>query len=184
MKRLLNWFFQGLILLGPLAVTVYVSRVLFWTVDGWLGLPIPGSGFVVTVLLITLVGFLASFFITRTILVWIERLLAKLPFVRLVYASTKDLLSAFVGEKRRFDKAVLVKLWPGGNAQALGFVTQESLASLGLPGHVSVYFPMSYNFAGYTLVFPSDQVQPIAANSADVMAFIVSGGITALPSAP
>lgn len=184
MKRLLNYFFQGLILLGPLAVTIYVSRVLFWTVDGWLGLPIPGSGFVVTVCLITLFGFAASSFLTRQIVGWMERLLAKLPFVRLVYSSTKDLLSAFVGEKRRFDKAVIVRLWPGGSAQAIGFVTQESLASLGLPGHVAVYFPQSYNFAGYTLVFPSDQVQPLEANSADVLAFVVSGGVTAVPSAP
>ena len=94
---------------------------------------------------------------------------------------TRDLLNAFVGEQRRFDKPVLVAPYPGGVARALGFVTQESLHGLGLEGHVTVYLPQSYNFAGALLIFPTSAVTPIAADSADVMAFIVSGGVTAPP---
>jgi uncharacterized membrane protein len=105
----------------------------------------------------------------------------RLPFVRLLYSSTRDLLNAFVGEKRRFDKPVLVTPYPGGVARALGFVTQESLSTLGLADHVTVYLPQSYNFAGSLLIFPAGAVVPLDADSADVMAFIVSGGVTALP---
>jgi uncharacterized membrane protein len=101
----------------------------------------------------------------------------RLPFVRLLYSSTRDLLSAFVGEQRRFDKPVLVTLVPGGHARAFGFVTQESLERFGLDRHVAVYLPQSYNFAGSLLVFPADQVQAVPSDSADVMAFIVSGGV-------
>ena len=70
---------------------------------------------------------------------------------------------------------------PGSEVRALGFVTQQSLASLGLGAHVTVYLPHSYNFSGMLLVFPANAVTPLVADSADVMAFIVSGGVTAVP---
>ena len=181
MKRLLNYFVQGLLLLAPLAITVYVCWITFTTIDGWLGLPVRGAGFLVTIALITLFGFLAGGFLTRRFLALLERVMQRLPLVRLLYSSTKDLLNAFVGDKRRFDKPVLVELMPGTNAQAFGFVTQESLGHLGLPGHVAVYFPQSYNFAGSLVIFPATQVRRLSAESSAVMAFIVSGGVTNVP---
>ncbi|MDB4880828.1 MAG: hypothetical protein JWL60_2274 [Gemmatimonadetes bacterium] len=179
-RRLLNYFLKGIVFLAPLVFTVYVCVRLFTAIDGWLGIPIPGVGFLATVVLITLFGFLASNLLARGVLAAVESLLERLPFVRLLYSSTRDLLNAFVGEQRRFDKPVLVEIYPG-LARALGFVTQQSLASIGLPGHVTVYLPQSYNFAGQLLIFPSTAVTPVDADSADVMAFIVSGGVTAIP---
>src|SRR5215218_2378564 len=184
MSRLLNYFFKGVVLLAPLAFTVYVCVRVFATIDGWLGIPIPGVGFLATVILITLFGFVASSFITRQMFGVVEGVLERLPFVRLLYSSTRDLLNAFVGEHRRFDKPVLVAPFAGGVARAIGFVTQESLATIGLPGHVTVYLPQSYNFAGQLLIFPTSAVTVLDADSADVMAFIVSGGVTAMPAPP
>jgi uncharacterized membrane protein len=181
MARLLNYFFKGVVLLAPLAFTVYVCVRVFTTIDGWLGLPIPGAGFVLTVALITLFGFLASSFITRRMLGVVEGILERLPFVRLLYSSTRDLLNAFVGEKRRFDKPVIVTPWAGGEARALGFVTQDTLDAMGMLDQVAVYLPQSYNVAGSLLIFPSSAVTPLDAESADVMAFIVSGGVTMPP---
>lgn len=180
MKRLLTYFLRGLVLLAPLAITLYVCWLVFVTIDGWLGLPVPGIGFLVMLASITLVGFLASNLLARSALSALEAVMKRLPFVRLLYSSTKDLLNAFVGEKRRFDTPVLVTLLPGSTAGALGFVTQESLEGLDLPGHVAVYFPQSYNFAGNLLVVPATQVTRLSADSAHVMAFIVSGGVTRL----
>ena len=182
MRRLLNYFLRGLVLVAPLAITLYVCWVVFVRIDGWLGLPVPGLGFVLTIVLITLIGFLGSNLITRGMLAIIDQVVGRLPFVRLLYTSTKDLLNAFVGEKRRFDKPVLVRLSMQSEARMVGFVTQESLDRLGLPGYSSVYFPQSYNFAGNLVVFPSSQVEPLDAPSADVMAFIVSGGVTGVPA--
>src|SRR5215216_2166293 len=181
MSRLLNHFFKGVVLLAPLAFTVYVCVRVFRTIDGWLGIPIPGVGFLATVVLITLFGFLASSFLTRRVLAAVEGVLQRLPFVRLLYSSTRDLLNAFVGEKRRFDKPVLVTPFGSGSARALGFVTQETLASMGMLAHVAVYLPQSYNFAGSLLIFPTSAVTVLDAESADVMAFIVSGGVTVPP---
>ena len=177
-RRLIAYFFRGLVLLAPLAVTAWVCVYLFRTIDGWLGLSIPGVGFVATLLLITMVGVLGSNLLTRGALSFFDGLLNKLPFVSLVYGSTKDLVKAFVGEKRRFDKPVLVELFPNGHAHVLGFVTQESLAQLGRPGMVSVYVPQSYHWAGQVYVFPAHAIQRLDASSSAVMAFIVSGGVT------
>lgn len=180
MGRLLGYFARGLVLLVPLAVTLWVCWIVFTRVDGWLGLPIPGAGFVATLLLITLVGFLGSSLLTRSAVSMLEGLLARLPFVRLLYGSTKDLLNAFVGEKRRFDKPVIMSVSPDSALRMVGFVTQDALDHLGLPSFVSVYCPHSYNFSGQLYLVPSSQVVPLDVASADAMAFVVSGGVSGL----
>ena len=183
MRRLVNYFLRGLVFVAPIFVTVWICWTIFVTIDGLLRLPIPGAGFVVTIALITLVGFVVSGYLSRRVVGLVEGLLQRLPFVRLLYSSTRDLLNAFVGEQRRFDKPVLVELTPGGSLRAFGFVTQESLGSLGIAGAVAVYMPQSYNFAGQLVVVPAAQVTPLGADSSEVMAFIVSGGVTGMPKA-
>ncbi len=183
MKRLVGYFLRGLVLLAPLAVTIYICWLVFVTVDSWLGLPVPGAGFAVTIVLVTVVGFMASTLLRRVlnrIIGLVELAIGRLPFVRLLYTSTKDLLNAFVGEKRRFDQPVLLTLAANSSLSVLGFVTQSSLAGLGLHDHVAVYLPQSYNFAGNLLIVPATSIRAVPAESADVMAFIVSGGVTQL----
>jgi len=180
MRLLLGYFARGLVVLTPVAVTAYVSWWVLDTVDGWLGIPIPGVGLIVTIAIITLVGFAASTVITRSLVGALEALFGRLPFVRLLYNSTRDLLNAFVGEHRRFDRPVVVTVT--ADLRVLGFVTQDTLS--GLPetqGSVAVYCPQSYNFAGQLLLVAATQVTPIAAPASDVLAFIVSGGVTGAP---
>jgi uncharacterized membrane protein len=183
MRRLLGYFVRGLVLLAPLAVTVWVCWLLFTNVDGWLGLPIPGAGFVATLLLITVVGFLGSNLLTRSAVSVLEGLMGRLPFVRLLYGSTKDLLNAFVGEKRRFDKPVILDLSPDVGVRLVGFVTQESLAHLGMAEYVAVYCPHSYNFSGQLHLVLATRVRALDVASADAMAFVVSGGVSGLVAA-
>jgi uncharacterized membrane protein len=177
MKRLLRYFLNGLVFSAPAALTIYVLWAVFTTVDGWLRIPIPGVGFVVTLALITLIGFLASNFLARRLLDWIDDLLEKLPGVRLLYSGIKDVTGAFVGEKKRFQQPVIVTLDPVAGSQAIGFLTQDSLDELGMADRVTVYLPFSYSFAGQMLLFPRDRVVPLNAPSAKVMAFVVSGGV-------
>ena len=187
MRTFVKHFLRGLVVTAPVAITVIIVRRIFLAIDGWLRIPIPGAGFVLTVLGIAFIGFLASNLLARQALAMFEELMRKLPFVRLLYSSSKDLLSAFVGEKRRFDTPVLVALQPDGAVKALGFVTSESMADFGLVDHVAVYLPESYNFAGNLFVVPRSRVTRLERESADVMAFIVSGGIAQqhhLPPAP
>jgi len=178
MSRLFNYFLRGLVVVVPLALTLYVCTVIFTTIDSWLGLPIRGVGFVLALVLITFVGFMASGLITRSLIGALDRLFERLPFVRLLYSSAKDMLNAFVGEKRRFDKPVLVSLNAEGSLKILAFLTSDSLGTLGLVDQVTVYMPQSYGFAGHILVVPSSRVERIDADAAEVMAFIISGGVT------
>ncbi len=181
MKRILGYFLRGLVLTVPLVVTVWVCYAVFTKVDGWLGISIPGLGFVTTLTLITLVGALGSSILTSSAVRILEELLNRLPFVRLLYTSTKDLMSAFVGEKKRFGQTVLVDLGLGNEVKVLGFLTQSSADRLGIDASVVVYVPHSYAWSGQLLVVPSARVTPIAADSAEFMAFVVSGGVTDFP---
>ena len=178
MTRLLNYFLRGLVVVVPLALTIYVCAVIFTTIDSWLGLPIRGVGFLITIVLIVVVGALASSFVTRSLITALDNVLERLPFVRLLYSSAKDMLNAFVGEKRRFDKPVLVAVSNDRAVKVLAFLTSDSLSSLGLADQVTVYMPQSYGFAGHILVVPADRVERIDADAAEVMAFIISGGVT------
>ena len=171
-------FFEGLFLVVPVAVTIYVVFIVFNLIDGWLNIPIPGIGFILTIVMLVLVGRLASNVFFRGALGSLEKILTRTPFVKLVYTSLKDLIEAFMGEKKRFDQPVLVTLTPGGHTEAIGFVTRQNLDLLGLEDRVAVYFPQSYNFAGNLLVVPRSQIRPLHTDSADIMTFIVSGGVS------
>jgi uncharacterized membrane protein len=178
MKRLGKYFFEGLLVLVPVLGSIYIIYLVFQKIDGILKIPIPGVGFVITIAVITIIGFLSSNFITRRLVRFSERIFSRLPLVKLVYSSIKDLIGAFVGDKKSFDKPVLVTLDNTTKEKALGFITRESLDFLSLSDHVAVYFPQSYNFAGNMSIFPKAQVKHVETKSADVMKFLVSGGLS------
>lgn len=180
MGRILGYFGRGLVLIAPIAITVYVVIWVLRTVDAMIGIKTPGLGLAITFAIITVVGFLGSNLITRSAIGVLDRVLERLPFVRLLYSAVRDVLNAFVGEKRRFDQPVSVRVDEQGHIRLFGFVTQQTLSSLGLPGHVSVYCPHSYNFSGQLMVVSADRVERLDKPSADVMAFIVSGGVAGL----
>ena len=181
MKLLRDYFLRGLLIFVPGALTIFAVIWAFTMLDGFfrsmLGVKIPGLGVVITIALITGIGLLASNLVGKKIFDWFERILAKLPLMKLLHAASKDMIKAFAGEKKSFDKPVLVELVLGG-PMAMGFITKKSLGFLGLTDHVAVYLPQSYNFAGSVLIFPTKQVKPLDIGSSDAMAFIVSGGVS------
>jgi uncharacterized membrane protein len=177
-SKLFGYFLRGLVVVAPAAVTVWICVKLFRAIDELLGFAYAGTGFVIMVVLVTLVGFLASTIVARQLGDAFDRLLARLPFVSLLYNSTKDMLNAFVGEKRRFDKPVLVSLTADGAVKVVGFLTSESLANLGAADHATVYMPQSYGFAGHIILVPSSRVTRLNADAPEVMAYIISGGVT------
>jgi uncharacterized membrane protein len=184
LRQLARWFVNGLLVVAPVGLTLYACWFVFTTVDGWLNLPIPGVGFLVTIGLITLLGWLARGFVTQQLLEWLDDLLARVPLVRLLYGALRDLTEALVGKKKKFGRPVLVRVGlPGSEMRVLGFVTREDAALLGVPGHVAVYLPQSYNFAGQTVIVAKERVEDVALASSEVMAFIVSGGVTEVGAA-
>jgi uncharacterized membrane protein len=177
-KRLVRYFLRGLLVTAPLGLTVYIVWLVLSAIDRLLPFRFPGLGLVTTLVLITLIGMGTSNVVGRTVIDLADALFGRLPLVKLVYTSIKDLVDAFVGDKRRFDVPVAVMLSPGSGARALGFVTRDGLQRLGLPDCVAVYFPQSYNFAGYLLLVPRSRIEPLDVPAAEVMTFIISGGVS------
>lgn len=189
MKKLIRYFFQGLLYIVPVAVTIYVLVVSFIWLDGLLrNLEIfqhepysqfnfPGLGLLVIVLAITLIGFIGGRLITTPISNSFDKMLKRAPLIKVIYSSVKDLLSAFVGKERKFEKPVLVTLDKEGILQRFGFITATDLKELGIQDQIAVYLPSSYGILGELYVVPSENVKVIDAHPADVMKFIVSGGV-------
>ncbi len=180
MRFLTKSFLQGLLVVVPLAITVYVTWRVTVEIDGLLGLDGTfGPGLVIVLAGVTAVGAITTNVIGRKLLALFEWLLNRVPLVKLLYKALKDMIGAFVGDEKSFDKPVMVTLFPGGAAKALGFVTRESLELPGAEGHVAVYLPQSYNFAGNLLLFPREHVRPVDTDPSDFMALVVSGGVSA-----
>ncbi|MHC4241909.1 MAG: DUF502 domain-containing protein, partial [Planctomycetota bacterium] len=126
---------------------------------------------------IFLIGLFASNFVGKKLFGLLDKIFNKVPLVKMLYSAIKDIVEAFAGEKKKFDKPVLVTLGTSSYAKIIGFMTRESLDNLGLKDHVAVYLPQSYNFAGNVLIFPKEAVTPLNIESSEVMTFIVSGGV-------
>jgi len=180
MNYVIKNFLRGLAVVVPFTVTIYVIyQILLW-LDRLLVLPYPGLGVLVLVVGVTLIGGLASSFIVRKLLAVPDAIFTRAPIVRIIYTSIKELTEAFVGDRRKFSRPVLVELLPGSDVRAVGFLTREDLSALGVHDQVAVYFPQSYNIAGNLVLLPSERVRPIEIESSRAMAFIMSGGVAGL----
>jgi uncharacterized membrane protein len=177
-KQLLRYFLQGLLYVAPIGVTFYIIFALIAWIDSFLWINIPGLGFLIFVTLITIVGYLGSHFITTSVVESLEGIVKRIPLVGLVYTSIKDLTSAFVGKKKKFNQPVLVTINKDSNLQRLGYITQADLTALGIPDKVAVYMPHSYNISGNLFIVPRENIILLNANGAELMKFIVSGGVS------
>ena len=181
MRALLRYLAQGTLVAVPIAITVYVVVACVTFIDGLLGFDVPGLGLVVTLGLLVALGFVTGSVLGNRLVGLAERWLGRLPLVKILYQALKELVGAFVGDKKGFDKPVRVEL---GAVVAFGFVTREALPLAGLSGHVAVYFPQSYNVAGNVVAVPAANVSALDVKSSELMSFIVSGGIAGLASGP
>lgn len=179
MLTVMNWllknFLRGLVIVVPIAVTVYLLVQAFMALDRLLRLPTPGLGIAILIGATILIGALAGNFVGRRVFALTETLFTRAPIVRIVYAAIKDLLEAFVGNKRRFDRPVAIQV--SEHVRTFGFVTRDDLASLGMPGEVAVYVPFSYTWDGCLMVVARERITAIEADSASIMAMVVSGGV-------
>ncbi len=185
MRKYLGYFLQGVLLIVPIAATIYILFKAFVFLDTILPfesiLPfnIPGLGLVVILSLITLFGYIGTLYVANPFLSFTERAIERAPLVKIIYTSIKDLVAAFVGEKKRFNHPVLITVSKESNIQRIGFITQNNLTELGLGTEkVAVYIPFSYSFAGQLLIVPRENITPINSSGTEMMKFVISGGVT------
>jgi uncharacterized membrane protein len=183
MKRIFSlfvkYFVRGIVFLVPVAATAYVVIQAFIYIDGIIPYDVPGLGLLTLVATLTLFGVLASTVLAQPFIFWGNQILGSSPLIKTIYTSVKDLISAFVGTQKRFDQPVLVKMYENATVQKLGFMTSVDLSDLGIDkSQVAVYLPHSYAFSGNLFIVPAENITPLDASAADIMKFIVSGGVS------
>jgi uncharacterized membrane protein len=186
MKKIISYLFQGLLFTAPFAITGYIIFLTFNFIDGILkktlgniiGVEIPGLGILIIVFSLIMVGFLGQTIIASPLKYLINHIMERVPLLKVIYSAIKDLFSAFVGKEKKFNRPVLVLINPVSNLHKLGFLTEEDLGQIGINEMVAVYFPLSYSLSGEFFIVPKENIKPIDMNSAEVMKFIVSAGIT------
>ncbi|MFT4648083.1 MAG: putative membrane protein [Planctomycetota bacterium] len=194
MRTLIRYFLRGLLVVVPLGATGWIVTSVFLWMDNLmrrispreLALEIPntdlqwtyGVGAALTIVIIIAVGMLTSNVLARWFMRRIDRVITRLPVIKQIYSSIKDMLEALVSEKKKFDKPVLLSFAANPEVEVIGFVTRESLEEFGRPDKVAVYVPQSYNFAANLILVPQSRITPIDLLAGDVMAFVVSGGVS------
>jgi uncharacterized membrane protein len=194
-KSIIKYLLQGLLVIAPIAVTIYAIYWVVSTVDNWLPIfrqPVKdfeghtigyevrnyGLGFVIVIVSVVLIGYLSSFFIQSRLYSLFDKWLEKTPGVKYIYSSVRDFFEAFAGEKKKFDKPVLANV-DDTDVWRIGFITQKDMTHWGLQNYLAVYIPMAYSIAGNVYILPSNRVKPITSiTSSDAMKFAISGGVT------
>lgn len=187
MKKLGSYFLQGLLFVVPSVVTVYVVfQAVVW-MDNLLpihfpgidDLRLPGVGILIILGAITLMGYFGTRFMRNPFFIMFEGVLERTPLLKVIYSSVKDLIEAFVGEKKRFNQPVLVTVNQNPSVQRIGFITENDLSQMGLgPEKMAVYLPFSLGINGQLVIVESTQVQNIEASGTEMMKFVISGGVT------
>jgi uncharacterized membrane protein len=196
LRKLFKYFLQGLIILAPITITLWAVLSLFNWVDNILpdfihdhfprlaldenGNPrrVPGIGFILVIGIVLVVGYVSSSFIVSKLVELFDKILEKTPGIKIIYTTVKDFFEAFAGNKRKFDRAVLVCI-EATDVWRIGFITHEELNEFGLQEFISVYVPQSYAFAGHLYFVKKERIRMITdVTSTDAMKFAISGGVT------
>jgi uncharacterized membrane protein len=192
-------FFQGVVVLAPIGVTVWVVVSLFNWVDNFLPnllnvlfpvqfaavngqIPkVTGLGFLVAMALVLVVGWLSSLFFVERLVSVFDKVLEKTPGIKIIYSSVKDFLEAFAGNKKKFDQPILVNV-DATDVWRIGFITQNDSAHFGLENFVTVYVPHSYAISGITYIVSPTRIKklPKGLGAAEAMKYVVSGGVTTM----
>jgi uncharacterized membrane protein len=179
-QKIIQYFLQGLLILGPVSITIYFIYEIFDKIDNILRpvINIPGIGFVIIIGFIITVGYLSSFFVMSRVLSLMDKLLERTPGIKLFYSFVRDFFEAFAGNKKKFTNCVLANV-DDTDIWRVGFITQDDMSSFGMENYVAVYLPMAYSVAGNVYIVPKERVKPITNISAtQTMKFAVSGGVT------
>ena len=192
LKKQFQYFLQGLIILAPIVITIWAVTSLFNFIDRILpdllekffpnlkGMYFTGLGFLVVIAIVFLVGYISSSFVVSRLVLLFDNILEKTPGIKFLYSTVKDFFEAFAGNKRKFDKAVLVNV-EASEVWRVGFITKQDLTEFGLHEFVAVYIPQSYAFAGHLYFVKKERVRVLTdISSAEAMKFAISGGVTDL----
>jgi uncharacterized membrane protein len=179
----ISYFLRGLLVVLPVAITVGILSWILKGIGSYLYLDQLSIGVillyaVIALAAITVIGFFTKGVIAQQIMGFLEGIIEKAPGLNFIFGTTKDMTEAFMGEKKKFTKPVVVEISEG--VYKIGFLTQEDMSTVGLPHCCAVYLPYSYTLSGETTVVDKSRVRRIDKESGDVTKFVLSGGATNL----
>jgi len=190
MSRLNTTFFTGLATLVPVAATLYFLYWLAITTESLLGrmvrmvLPeqyyLPGTGVAVSIMLVFAVGLLMKSWLVRMVFSWWENLLYRIPLIKSIYGSIRDLIS-FISRTPETELQQVVTVSMGKGLRVIGFVTRDNLADLSsdmvADDDIVVYVPLGYMIGGHTMLISRSRIQPLNLSREDAMRFVLTGGL-------
>ena len=182
-RLLINYFLRGLLVLLPIVLTVLIIGWLVNTISDVLHLrEISGKEFffytLLVVSIILAVGFITRGVVARQILDFFEGIIEKAPGLSFIFGTTKDMTEAFVGDKKKFTQPVVVNVSEG--IFRMGFVTQEDMKIIDMPGYSAVYLPYSYGLSGVMMIVETVKIKRIDVESSHWTKYIISGGVAEL----
>ena len=189
MNRLRNYFFTGIIVLLPLIITVYVFLVIFNLLDGLLaelieallGFAVPGLGMVLTVIFVLLVGLVATNVIGKRFIALFDRLITRIPMVKVIYGAVKQIISAFATQPRDAFRRVALVEYPRPGIYAIGFVTGEGTGEVQEKTAAkvsSIFIPTTPNpTSGMLLLVPQAEITYLDMSVEEGLKWIISGGV-------
>lgn len=174
-------------IIGPFALTIFVIWYIITSVDSLIpsiSMRFPGLVFISVILFTALLGYLGNKFVFgRFIFDQIDYLLERTPGVKHIYSPTKDVMSSFVGDKKKFNDPVWVKTNEQPEVWRIGFLTQKEMGAVDKQNYVAVYLPHSYAISGWVIVTEEKNIKPVVGMSAaSAMKFAVSGGVAGFHS--
>lgn len=174
----LRYFFQGIIIISPIAITGWAAYSIFDFVDTKIPNLPRGLGFLVVIASLIVIGWLGStFFVWKFLIGFFDGILERTPFLKFIYTSVKEVVESFMGDKKKFNKPVMVRVRKEPEIRQIGFITQTDLSKLNMPGRVAVYMPHSYAVSGFMYIVQAEDVLPLDMNPSDAMKMAVSGGM-------
>lgn len=174
----LRYFFQGIIIISPIAITGWAAYSIFDFIDTKIPNLPRGLGFLVVIASLIVIGWLGStFFVWKFLIDLFDGILERTPFLKFIYTSVKEVVESFMGDKKKFNKPVMVRVRKEPEIRQIGFITQTDLSKLNMPGRVAVYMPHSYAVSGFMYIVQAEDVLPLDLNPSDAMKMAVSGGI-------
>ncbi len=188
-SRLRNYFITGIIVLVPLGFTLYLTIFLISissklipeeiNPNSYLPFSVPGLEIALSIIFITLIGFISLSFIGKRILKLINDLLKKIPFLRTIYSAIGQMTESFANKKGKKKSVVLVE-YPRKGSWAVGFATKDNKGEISKKTNdnlVNVFVPTTPNpTSGFLLMFPKKEVIYLDMSFEEASKFIVSAG--------
>tara|TARA_B100000965_G_scaffold166122_1_gene138456 strand:- start:165 stop:785 length:621 start_codon:yes stop_codon:yes gene_type:complete len=188
-SRLRNYFIAGIIVLVPLGFTLYLTIFLVSissnlipeeiNPNSYLPFSVPGLEIALSIIFITLIGFISLSFIGKRVLKIINDLLKKIPFLRTIYSAIGQMTESFANKKGKKKSVVLVQ-YPRKGSWAVGFATKDNKGEISKKTNsslVNVFIPTTPNpTSGFLLMFPKEEVIYLDMSFEEASKFIVSAG--------